>query len=296
MIRALSYSFSEAVASLWRGKQNGMLSTATIGVALFVLGGFLIVTSNLERLAAEWGQTAEMSVYLTDEIEAADRAVLEDLLRGAPPVTTFEFVSKEEALARFQSTFSDLAGSVDTLEGNPLPSSYEARLAAGAGAPGDLDALVQALRGIAGVEDVRYDQQWLDRLLTAVTMLRAVGLGLGAILTVAASLTIANVVRLALFARRDEIEIMQLVGAPHAYVRGPFIVEGVLQGGIGAVLALSGLAAVFLLARTPYLVPLAEAVNLSAVRFLPLSLSLLLLGGGMAVGCLGGFVAAWGRT
>jgi len=295
-MRALSYSFSEAVASLWRGRRNGMLSTATIGVALFVLGGFLIVTSNLEQLAAEWGQTAEMSVYLSDGIEDTDRATLEKMLEGAPPVTTFEYVSKDDALARFQSTFADLAGAVDTLEGNPLPASYEVRLAAGAGGPGDLDALVEGLRTAPGVDDVRYDRQWLDRLLMAVTLLRAVGLGLGAILTVGASLTIANVVRLALFARRDEIEIMRLVGAPHAYVRGPFIAEGALQGGVGAIVALSGLAAVFLLARGPYLVPLADAVNLSGIRFLPLSLSLLLLGGGIAVGCLGGFVAAWGRT
>jgi cell division transport system permease protein len=296
MMRALSYSFSEAVASLWRGRQNGMLSTATIGVALFVLGGSLIVTSNLEHLAAEWGRTAEMSVYLTDAIDDTDRAALETLLEEAPPVATFEYVSKEDAIARFQSTFVDLAGAVDTLDGNPLPASYEVRLEAGAGAPGDLDALVEGLRAAPGVDDVRYDRQWIDRLLMLVTMLRAAGLGLGAILTFAASLTIANVVRLALFARRDEIEIMQLVGAPQAYVRGPFIAEGVLQGGVGAIVALSGLAAVFLLARGPYLIPLADAVNISAIRFLPLSLSLLLLGGGMVVGCLGGLVAAWGRT
>ena len=93
-----------------------------------------------------------------------------------------------------------------------------------------------------GVADVRYDRQWLDRLLSAIAIIRGVGLVLGAVLTIAAALTVANVVRLALYARRDEIEIMQLVGAPQAYIRGPFVMEGVLQGGIGALLALAALA------------------------------------------------------
>ena len=86
---------------------------------------------------------------------------------------------------------------------------------------------------------MRYDRQWLTRVLSAIRVIRGVGLALGAILTIAAALTVANVVRLALYARRDELEIMQLVGAPQAYIRGPFVMEGVLQGGIGALLALA---------------------------------------------------------
>ncbi len=85
-----------------------------------------------------------------------------------------------------------------------------------------------------GVADVRYDRQWLNRLLTVIRLIRGIGLALGTLLAVAAALTVANVVRLALYARRDELDIMQLVGAPPVYVRGPFVMEGVLQGGVGA--------------------------------------------------------------
>jgi cell division transport system permease protein len=127
-------------------------------------------------------------------------------------------------------------------------------------------------------------------------VLQGIGLGLGAFLTVAAALTVANVVRLALYARRDEIEIMRLVGAPSAYIHGPFVMEGVLQGGIGATAALAALAAVFLTVRARYLLPLAGAVNLSSVRFLPLGLCLLLLLGGTLVGCFGGLVASNGKS
>jgi cell division transport system permease protein len=145
------------------------------------------------------------------------------------------------------------------------------------------------------VTDVRYDREWLDRLLSAVTVIRGVGLALSAVLTIAAALTVANVVRLALHARRDEVEIMQLVGAPTAYIRGPFIMEGVLQGGIGAIVALALLAALFVVVKGQYLAPLSATFSLASVGFLPIQLCVMLLLGGMAVGCLGGLVAA-GRT
>jgi cell division transport system permease protein len=131
--------------------------------------------------------------------------------------------------------------------------------------------------------------------MSAIGVVRGVGLVLGAVLTVAAALTVANVVRLALYARRDELEIMQLVGAPQAFIRGPFVMEGVLQGGAGAILALAALGVAFLALRGRYLVPLASAINISSVRFLPVELCVLLVVGGMAVGCLGGLVAAWNR-
>jgi cell division transport system permease protein len=99
-------------------------------------------------------------------------------------------------------------------------------------------------------------------------------------------------VRLGLYARRDELDIMQLVGAPQAFIRGPFVMEGVLQGGIGALTALVTLGATFLAVRGAYLTPLASAINLSSVRFLPVELCVWLVVGGMAVGCLGGFVAS----
>jgi cell division transport system permease protein len=168
-------------------------------------------------------------------------------------------------------------------------------LKAGAAAEAGIDDLGGKLRGTAGVADVRYDRQWLSRLMSAIAVIRGVGLVLAAVLTVAAALTVASVVRLALHARRDEIEIMQLVGAPPAYIRGPFVMEGTIQGGLGALAAVVALAVAFFALRGQFLVPLAAAVNLSSITFLPVELAVLMVVGGMAVGCVGGLVAAWGR-
>lgn len=291
-MRLLEYAFDEASASLWRGRRSSLLSTATIAIALFVLGAFLVVTSNLERLAEEWSGAAELSVYLVDAVDGPTRAALERDLRGDAAVLSVEFVSKEAALGRFRQTFPDLAGTLQTMEGNPLPASLDVRLRSTAGTQARIEALVARVRTTAGVSDVRYDKDWLDRLLRGVRMLRLVGFALGGALILAASLTIANVVRLALTARRDELEIMALVGAPRSFVRGPFIMEGALHGGVGALVAVLTLAVAFFSARPRFLTPLAQAVNLSAVRFLSPGLMLLIVGGGIVVGCLAGVLAS----
>jgi cell division transport system permease protein len=292
-MRALRYAFEEAFTSLWRGRQAGLLSTLTIALALFVLGGFLVVTANLERLGAEWSNAAELSVYLKDAITPDERRRVEALLAPSDLVAAHEYVSKADALARFKQTFGDLAAAVDGVGGNPLPASLEVRLRPGPGVSSGVDTLAERLRQMSGVADVRYDRQWLTRVLSAINVIRGIGLVLGAVLAVAAALTVANVVRLALYARRDELDIMNLVGAPQAYVRGPFVMEGVLQGGIGALVALVALGAAFVALRGRYLVPLASALNVSSIHFLPVALCALLIAGGMAVGCLGGLFAAW---
>jgi cell division transport system permease protein len=297
-MRLLRYAFDEAVRSLWRGRRSGALSTAAIALALFVLGGFLLVTANLERLGAEWSSAAEMSIYLKDEISAADRRAIENLLVPNETVASHEYVSKAEALVRFKQTFGDLAVAVESLGDNPMPASFEVRLRASAADRADggdggrgAESLAARVREMPGVADIRYDRQWLTRVFTAISIIRAAGLVLALVLTIAAALTVASVVRLSLDARRDELTIMQLVGAPRAYLQGPFVMEGVLQGGTGAFVAILTLAIGFFALRARFLSPLASAINLASIRFLPVEMCLLVLAGGMAVGCLGGLVA-----
>jgi cell division transport system permease protein len=292
MVRALRYALDESVMSLWRGWRSALLSILTSVVALFVLGGVMLATSNLRRLADEWSRAAEMSIYLTDEAAPAERQAIERRLAPGEVVASVTFVSKEQALERFRQTFADLASTVGTLEGNPLPASYDVRLQPAPAGSAAVETLANEVRALPGVADVRYDRQWLDRLLAGIAALQTLGLVLSALLVLGAALTIANVVRLALYARRDEIAIMQLIGAPSAFVRGPFVMEGLLQGGLGALLALMLLAFVFSLVRSRYLDPLSSALNLSTIGFLSPGLSILLVGGGMLVGCLGGLIAS----
>jgi cell division transport system permease protein len=290
-MQALSYFFREAVNSLWRGRRAGIVAVATIATALFVLGGFLVATFNLDRLVAQWSAAAEFSVYLHDTVTPEERDGIDRTLAGSGVVASRDPVSKTNALERFKQDFPDLASTANTLDANPFPASIEVRLRTGAD-PDDVGQLAAEVAKMPGVADVRYDREWIARVLATVTLVRSFGLLLAGVLVVAACLTVVNVVRLALFARLDEVRIMTLVGAPGAYIRGPFVVEGILQGGAGAVAGVVLLYAVFRAAISRYGDALTGLMGADAVHFLPSGLTILLIAGGMAVGCLGGMVAS----
>src|SRR6186997_194919 len=127
-MRGLRYFFDEASASLWRGLRTALIATATIAVAFIVLGGFLIVTSNMERVFTRWQDAAEFSVYLSDAATPVQRTAIEQTLRGDGVVAATELVSKEDAMRRFKENFATLADAAADLSGNPLPASIEVRL------------------------------------------------------------------------------------------------------------------------------------------------------------------------
>jgi len=294
VVRALIYSFQEAVSSLWRRRRASAVSVATIAAALVVLGGLLLVTWNAERLVDRWAGAAELSVYLRDDITPQAQAAVEETLTQHPAVAGFELVSKTEARNRFARDFADLADLDRAGAENPFPASFEVRLVERPGETTEVEQLALVLSGAGGVDEVRFDQEWVDRLRSAVGIASGIGFVFVAVLVAAAALTVANVVRLACFARRDEIEIMHLVGAPLTFVRGPFVAEGVLQGGIGAIAALGILGAGFAALVSAYDDGAAQLFGIDAVRFLPVGRMLLLILGGMLVGCVGGLVAARG--
>ena len=153
-----------------------------------------------------------------------------------------EYVSKAEALTRFRREFAELASLTSGFDDNPFPASIEVRVRPEAERDGRADALVQRIAALPGVADVRYDQRLAgSRRRRPRRRSAAAGLALALLMALAAAVTVATVVRLGLHARRDEIEIMELVGAPLAFIRGPFVAEGFLQGGLGALLALASL-------------------------------------------------------
>jgi cell division transport system permease protein len=285
---AITFSFNEAAISLWRGRRATSLAILTIVAALFVLGVVLLGTTNIERWAESWRSAAEFSVYLADEIGGPERDAVRAVIAGNSAVDAHEYVSREEAGRRFARMFPDLAGAAAA--GAAMPASFEIRARPAALDDGAADRLAARLRTLPGVTDVRFDRAWLDRVTRIVRAVRFAGVVLGAILVCAAALTVASVVRLTLQARLQEIDIMYLVGAPLAFIRGPFIAEGVLQGGIGASLALAILGGAYVAVRGRLASTLGSAGP--GLQFLPWTWVVLLLAGGLLLGCAGGFIAS----
>jgi cell division transport system permease protein len=292
-MRALKYFVVEAAGSIWRGRRAAVLAILTIGAGLFVLGFFLIVNTNLQRLTAQWGETAEFAVYLRDDATREQVAAAQQLIASSGLAAAQQYVSKDQAAQRFKQEFPDLAQTAARLEHNPFPASIDIRLRPDVRAAEQaVNDLATKLGGLAGVADVRYDRRWLTRLNAVIRFVRTIGMVIVGLLAIAAALTVANVVRLAAHARREEIEIMQLVGAPLTYVRGPLVLEAIMQGGAGAIVAIVSLAALLGAARVRFGTGLGETLGLSSITFLPPELSLVLLLGGMLLGGIGGLIVA----
>ena len=288
LFRAFAYFVSEAATSLWRSRLVNAVSIGTIAVSLFVLGAFLTVASGLGALVTRWTEKVQVIVYLEDGTEDRVRASLENRLREDPAVGSVEHVTREQALARFREMFRDLSALPEDLGENPFPASLELTLRADRQSPAEVERMARAFTGVPGVREIQYDLLWIERLATGVRLVRGVGAFLGGILVLAGVFTISNVIRLTIYAREDELDIMRLVGATKAYVKGPFVAEGVLQGGLGGLVAAAllwaglawlsrGLAASELLGRAAFSVPPGVAA--------------LLVAGGMAVGLAGSLLS-----
>ena len=288
LLRAFSYFVSEALTSLWRSRLVNAVSIGTIAVSLFVLGAFLTVASALSGLVTRWTETVQVIVYLEDATPDRVRESLENRLREDPAVASLQLVSREEALARFRGMFRDLSSLPEDLGQNPFPASLEVNLRPQRQSAAEVERLAKAFTGVPGVREIQYDLLWIERLSTGVRLVRLVGAFLGGILVLAAVFTISNVIRLTIYAREDELDIMRLVGATRAYVKGPFVAEGVIQGGLG------GLTASFLLWTA--LAWLSRDLQVSdllphATLSLSPALAALLVAGGMSVGLVGSLMS-----
>jgi cell division transport system permease protein len=288
---ALGYAFREALVSLRRSGQSAAMSMGTIAVAFLTLGGFLLVSANLQSVVDRWASAAEMSVYLRDDHDPSAREALLQELRGHFAVAAVEYVSKAQALERFKIDFPELADVAVTTE-NPFPPSIEVRLRTDPESSGAADAMAEQLTGRDGVVDVRYDQQWIGRLLAILTSIRVAGLVIAGVLMLGAAFTVTAVVRLSLQARHEELDIMQLVGAPFSFIRGPAIAEGTLLGGIGALLSLVVLWAVFSTTESQLNEAAAAWGSVGELRFLSFSEATFLVISGLVVGGLAGLIAS----
>jgi cell division transport system permease protein len=237
-LHAIGYCFEEAFAELWRNRLVNLVSIGTIAVSLVILGIFAGLSENLNVLLEGWSNRVQVTAYLAEDAKTADREKLEARLRSLAEVESYEFVDKEQAVERFRSYFPELEGLPGMLESNPLPASVEILIAEGHRAPEQVHRFAESLANEPGIDGVDYDLLWIERLTAIIDVVRVVGFFIGGAMVVAAIFTIFNVVKLTVYGRQDEIGIMRLVGATNAYIRGPFLVEGMLQGGLGGGLAL----------------------------------------------------------
>jgi cell division transport system permease protein len=238
-LHRLRYFCSDAWDEWRHSVAVNLLALLTLVSALFVAGLVMLLVTNIDRRVQNLRDDVKVQIYLKDGEEDAARLALVERLGADANVQRVEYVDKDEALRRYREWAADLAELVNELEANPLPASLEVFLEPGSGAAETAAAIAAGLQNQDGIEEVRFNQAWLQRLEAVLSLARIGGGGVVALVFLAVVLVMGSVLRLAVYARRDEIEIMQLVGATPGFIRGPYLVAGAVQGLVAALLALS---------------------------------------------------------
>ena len=245
------------------------------------------LSNNLQHIAQQISKNISVAIFLEPDLSQEQVRPIEDRLSHSPLILEFEFVSSEEALSRFREKFPDLTDIVDDLKTNPFPPSFEATLKQDQDFADETGTFISQMREIQGVDDIQYNKDWVERMYSFSRLAQAIGLFLGGILILASFFIISNVIKLNVFARKGEIEILRLTGATNTFIRIPFLLEGVVLGFIGGILSLILL--LFLIKLFPFylgssLGVLNEIINF---RYLTLLQSLVVLLAGAITGLLG---------
>jgi cell division transport system permease protein len=287
---------SEAFEGLIRARRMTSLSVVLIAISISLVGAFFLVAENLRSVVETVRDESTVTVFLKSSATEADRADLERLAKETHLVGQMRRVSPEDARARFSTWWKSLGPAARSLPGNPFPASIEMELDPASVSSEALPPFLRLLAAHRATEEVQFDVEWIRRLRGAVSLARLTGVVLALLLTLGAAFTIANVVRLTILLHRDEIEILRLVGAPEFLIRGPYLLGGLVQGLLGAVVALALLWAVTRAILAWVAATKNALLGVFAVRFLPASACLLLVAFGLAAGLLGGLLAVRRRN
>lgn len=243
----LSYFVGRAVANIRQNMFVNLVTVGTITLALLIVALFLLLVVNLENAAESWSERVQVTVYFDKELSPQEQADLRAKIQALPGTARVGWVGRDEALKRFKGR---LKGQETLLEGvrpEILPTSFEITLKKNSRGSEAVEAYVSRLRAISGIGEIQYGEEWVRRFNTFLTFMRLVGALVGGFLLVAVIFIVSNTIRLTIYARRDELEVMSLVGATRLFIKMPFLIEGLLQGLAGGLLALALSVAIYYL-------------------------------------------------
>ncbi|ULA68657.1 MAG: Cell division protein FtsX [Nitrospira sp.] len=290
-MRRLLYLLREAVANVLTNRTTTLVAVATTAFTFACVGVFLLLYVNLRTMASSLEQDIQVMVYLQDDLTEQARNDIEQQLKVDRAIGSLTFVSKERALADFQAQFPSESRLLQGLGQNPLPASFVVTLVAESRSSDAMRRWANRTQLIPGVSQVQYSQEWVEALAGIVRYIELAAIIVGVILSAASVTIIANTIRLALYSRREEIEILGLIGASTTFIRVPYLLEGAALGLCGSALSLVILKAGFELFR--------HQIH-SATRFLgvdalltffsfDMCLALMLVG--LFLGCAGSFLS-----
>ncbi|MEW9669481.1 permease-like cell division protein FtsX [Ammoniphilus sp. 3BR4] len=284
-IRTIFRHIREGFRNVGRNGWMSFASMSSVAITLFILGVFLLLAMNVNHIADVVEQQVEMRVILKADIEEDQAQSVGEKIKAMPQVESVTFVTKEEGLEKFKESFGEKAYWFEGLDKeNPLSDEYVVKTKN----PRDTGMIAGQVKSFPHVESVKYGEGTIEKLFSITTVIRNVGVAFIVALAFTAMFLIANTIKLTIVARRKEIEIMKLVGATNAFIRWPFFIEGLLMGGLGAVIP-----TLLLIVGYKYLIDFVKVdLNLYFIDLLPLD-PLAWQVAGLLMG-LGAFLGIWG--
>jgi len=232
-IRTIGYFFKESLVSLKRNGWMSFASVLTVAISLFVCGVFFLLVLNVNNVADNIESSVEIRAYIKEDISQEDIDALKEQLESLPGVKSVDFISRDEALNSLKSQFGEKGDLLEALGDNPLPDSFTVKTKTA----DDVVPVAQSMENTNSFQKVRYGQGVVEKLLSLISWVRLLGVGIMTLLGVAAVVLVAITIRLTVYARKKEITIMKYVGATDWFIRWPFFLEGVFLGLIGSLTA-----------------------------------------------------------
>lgn len=278
-----------AINDIRKNRFLNAVTIITIALSILIASAFTLFFINTSDIINHWKKGIRIMIYLKQNTSVVKIPDIKKELQGMYGVQEAVFISKEKALDQMKAQMKRQVSLLENLRENPLPDAFEVRMIPSSQSWEKVEALSAKIESLPYVDEVEYGQKWLGRFSSIVNLFRLTGYALGGLFFIAAVFIVANTIRLVLYSRREEVEIMRLVGASDSFIKIPFYIEGLIQGTLGGIIGLAALFVTFIIISSN--VGQGFFPGSFNIRFLPLSLFFLIILGSMFVGWLGCYLS-----
>ena len=285
----MTFFIKRAIQDILGNRFLNMVTVITIALSILIVSSFTLFFINATDVMDVWKKGIRIMAYLKPEPVCKNLADIQQAIQSITGVQDAIFVSKDEALNLLKAQMRRQASLFENLKENPLPDAFEVRIILSSQRGEEVEMLAARIESLPEIEEVEYGQSWVGRFTSIINLFRLAGYAIGVLFFMAAVFIVANTIRIVLYSRREEIEIMRLVGAADGFIKAPFYIEGLIQGALGGIIGIGALFLIFLLISAN--VQQSLVAGLLQLRFLSMEGTCAILVGSMFAGWLGCYLS-----